>query len=354
MYKMIKSFLFSIITLLVVVSGCSNKTNYSRKPVTNIQITPTNKVVTLGNDFSILSNTKLKDGKIQKIELFIDNQLITTTSELEISKTINSKSFLPGSHSIRIVASKTDGVQSTNQISILIVSDIIPKKLSYKIIQTYPHNTSYFTEGLEFYNGKLFESTGNKGTSFVVSYNPQNGKKYKSLTIDDQYFGEGITILNEKMYQLTYKTRIGFVYNVNTFEKTGEFTFLSEEGWGLTNDGKYLIMSDGTSKITYLDPITFKKVKSIYICDNKGIINNINELEYVDGMIYANIWTSNTIIKIDGSSGKVLTYINMEGLLSTINSSSIDVLNGIAYNKVENLFYVTGKYWPKMFAIRFE
>jgi glutamine cyclotransferase len=310
--------------------------------------------VTFGNDFSISFHTKLKDGKIKQIDLFVDNQLITTTSELDFSTSLNSKNFLPGNHSIRIVALKTDGISATNYSSISIFSDIVPQKLNYKIHNTYSHNTSYFTEGLEFYKGLLFEGTGDYGTSYVISYNPKNGKMFSSIKIDDQYFGEGITILNGKIYQLTYKTRIGFVYNVNTFEKEGEFTFNSNEGWGFTNDGKNLIMSDGTSKIHFIDPTNFQVIKSIEVCDNKGILNNINELEYVNGIIYANILGRYTIIKIDASTGKVLAYINMEGLLASINSSSVDVLNGIAYNQSENNFYVTGKFWPKMFSVRFE
>jgi glutaminyl-peptide cyclotransferase len=349
-----KSLFFTIFTILLVISGCSSKTNYSRKPTTNIQITPANKIVTCGNDFSVSFHTKLKEGKIKKIDLFVDNQFITTTSELDFTTSINSKNLLPGNHSVRTIALKTDGVSSTNYSTFLIISDIKPQNLNFKIQNTYVHNTSYFTEGLEFYNGLLFEGTGNKGTSLVVSYNPKNGKILSSMKIDDQYFGEGITILNGKLYQLTYQTKVGFVYNVNTFKKEREFTFTSEEGWGLTNDGKYLIMSDGTSKINFINPDNFEVIKSIEVCDNRGIINNINELEYVDGVIYSNIWMTNTILKIDALTGKVLAYINMNDLLSSINSSTVDVLNGIAYNQKENTFYVTGKYWPKMFSVRFE
>jgi glutaminyl-peptide cyclotransferase len=352
--KMVKRLIISIFTLIVVITGCSSKTNYSRKPVTNIQITPSNKIVTLGNDFSISFHTKLKDGKIKQIDLFVDNQLIKTTIELDFSIKLNSKYFLPGNHSIKIVALKTDGISSINYTSISILSDIVPQNLNYKILNTYSHNTAYFTEGFEFYKGTLFEGTGDYGTSYVVSYNPKNSKIISSLKIDNQYFGEGITILNGKLYQLTYKTRIGFVYNVNTFEKEDEFTFTSNEGWGLTNDGKNLIMSDGTSKINFIDASNFKIIKSIEVCDNNEILNNINELEYVKGIIYANILGRNSIIKIDALTGKVLAYINMEGLMALINSSAVDVLNGIAYNQNENTFYITGKLWPKMFSVRFE
>jgi glutaminyl-peptide cyclotransferase len=351
---MIKNFLLLVFALLVVFSGCSNKTNYSRKPVTNILITPSNKMVTLGNDFSILLQTKVKNGKLKNIDLFIDDQLITSTNKIEFSLKIDSKKFLPGNHYIKTVAYKTDGITASNGTSILILSDIVPKKSSFQLVKTLPHDVLNFTQGFEFLNDVLYEGTGNHGTSKIVAYKPGEGKIIKSLKIDDQYFGEGITILNDKIYQLTYKSRIGFVYDLNTFKKTGEFNFLSNEGWGLCNDGKYLIMSDGTSKIHFINPVDFQIVRSIEVCDNGGVIEGINELEYVDGVIFANIWTRNTILKIDAKSGKVLAYYNMESLLSKINNAAIDVLNGIAYNKNEDLFYVTGKFWPKIFVVKFE
>jgi len=351
---MIKSFSLLVITFILVFSGCSNKSNYSRKPVTNIQITPSSKIITTGNDFSISILTKVSDGKLKNIDLFIDNELITSTDKLDFSIKIDSKKYLPGNHTIKTVAYKTDGVSSSNAITILISSDISPKNLQFNVVKTLPHNTLYFTEGLEFYNDVLYEGTGNNGTSNIYAYKPGESKILKSIKLDDEYFGEGITIFNGKVYQLTYKHKIGFIYDLNSFKKLGEFSFASNEGWGLTNDGKHLIMSDGTSKIHFIDTSDFKIVKSIEVCDNKGIIENINELEYVDGVIYANIWTRNTILKIDSKTGKVLAYINMQSLLSKINTTSVDVFNGIAFNKKENIFYVTGKYWPKIFAVSFE
>jgi len=350
---MAKNFSLFVFALIVVFSACSSKSNYSRKPVTNIQITPSSKIITLGNDFSISFQTKVKDGKIKNIELYLDNQLLTSTEKPDFSITVDSKKYLSGNHVIKTVAYKTDGVSGTNSNSIVILSDIVPQSLNCTIVKTFPHSKESFVEGLEFLGDVLYEGTGNNGDSYIFNYKPAENKVIQSLKIDDNYFGEGITILNDKIYQLTYKTKIGFIYDLKSFKKIGEFTFTSEEGWGLTNDGKNLIMSDGTSKINYINPTDFKIVNSIEVCDNKGTIDNINELEYVDGVIYSNIWTKNTILKIDAKTGKVLAYINMESLLSKINTTSIDVLNGIAYNRGEDLFYVTGKYWPKLFAVKF-
>lgn len=352
--KIIKLLTFSLLVVIIVFSGCSNKTNSSRKPVTNIQIAPSNNTVEWGNDFTIFLDSKIKNLKIKKIELFINNQLIKSSNQLKFDVTLDSKNFLPGNNQIKVVATKEDGEIGINNATILITSDIKPQVQHYKIIGTLPHNPQYFTEGFEFYDDILFEGTGNNGSSIIASYNPNNNKVYNSLSINNEYFGEGITILKNKIYQLTYKNKLGFIYDVNTFKKIGEFNFDSQEGWGLTNDGKNLIMSDGTSKIHYIDPVSFKIIKSIEVCDKNGTISNINELEYVDGIIYSNVWMTETILKIDANTGKVLAYINMNGLQNQFNKSSIDVLNGIAYNKKENLFYVTGKYWPKMFKVKFE
>jgi glutaminyl-peptide cyclotransferase len=350
---MVKNFSSLVFALIVVFTACSNNNNYSRKPVTNIQITPSSKIITPGNDFTISLQTKMKDGKLKNIDLFIDNQLITSTDKLDFNIKIDSKKYLPGNHTIKSVATKTDGVFGSNSTTLFISSDIIPQKLTFSIVKTFPHNTDNFTEGFEFVDDVLYEGTGNNGTSFVYGYKPGDNKAIRSVKIDDQYFGEGITVLNGKLYELTYKTKIGFIYDFKTFKKIGEFTFSSNEGWGLTNDGKSLIMSDGTSKINFIDPNTFKIIRTIEVCDNNGVIDNINELEYIDGIIYSNIWTKNTILKIDANTGKILAYIDMQSLLSKVNTSSIDVLNGIAYNRNDKLFYLTGKYWPKIFAVKF-
>lgn len=351
---MVKNFSLIVMALIIVFSGCSNKNNYSRKPITNILITPANKVVEQGNDFTVKTQTSVKNGKLQKVDLFIDNELIESTDKAENTIKVSTKKYLPGNHTIKAVAYKTDGISSANTATFFIPSDIVPEKLSFKIIKTLAHDPSYFTQGFEFVDEVLYEGTGNEGTSFIFSYIPGKNKIIKSLKLDNKYFGEGITILNNKIYQLTYKHKIGFVYDSNTFEKINEFSFVSNEGWGLCNDGKNLIMSDGSSKIHYIDPINFSIINSIEVCDNQGTIDYINELEYVDGIIYANIWTKNTILKIDANTGKVLAYINMEPLLAEVKSSAfIDVLNGIAYNRKENLFYITGKLWPKMFAVKF-
>lgn len=350
----LKLIIISLLTILIGFASCSSKSKTVRKPVTNIQITPSNKVVTYGNEFTINISSRIIKPKIVAIELYFDNKLIQTTNKEAFSVTINSKNYLPGKHSIHTIAKNSEDKIGNNYIDLSIVSDIEPLKLSYRIIQMLPHNTKNYTEGFEFYNGNLYESTGNYDQSFVYSYSKETKKVVSSLKLDKHYFGEGITILNDKLYQLTYKAKTGFIYNVKTFEKIGEFTFDSQEGWGLTNDGKSLIMSNGSSQIIYINPINFKIEKTIDVNYPKGLLKNINELEYVNGIIYANIWTTQTIVKFEAETGRVLAFIDMQGLLSNLNVGEIDVLNGIAYNEQEDLFYVTGKWWPKIFKVKFE
>ena len=350
----IKLILVLLLTLIIGFTSCSSKSNPDRKPVTNIQITPSNNVITYGNEITINLASRITKPKVVSIALYIDDNLVQSSNKETFSTKINSKHYLPGQHTIRTIAKNSSEKTGTNSISILIVSDIEPEKLSYTISEVLPHDTKNYTEGFEFYNDILYESTGNYGESFVYSYLPENKKIISSLKIDDKYFGEGITILKDKLYQLTYKAQKGFVYNVKTFEKIDEFSFKSKEGWGLTNNGKSLIMSNGTSKIFYINPETFEIEKTIDVTYPKGLLKNINELEYVDGVIYANIWTTQTIVKLEAETGRVLAFIDMSGLLSTINVSDVDVLNGIAYKPNENLFYITGKWWPNMYKVKFK
>lgn len=349
-----KLVIFSLLIAFAGLTGCSSNSSASRKPVTNIQITPANKVVVYGNEFSIDVTSKITKPKIVELEVYFNNQLISKTKNDQFSLNLSTDTILPGKYSIKTIAKNSDGKTGINYNSISIVSDIEPKQLSYKLIGTLPHNTANYTEGFEFYNDNLIEGTGNYKESFIYEYNPVNQKIIKSLKNDDQYFGEGITVLNDKLYQLTYKARKGFIYDVKTFKKTGEFNFSSEEGWGLTNDGKSLIMSNGSSTVIFINPNNFAVEKTIEVNTPKGFVSNINELEYVDGAIYANIWTTQTIVKFDAETGRVLALIDLTGLMDRFNNQRIDVLNGIAYNPKDKLFYVTGKWWPTIFKVSFE
>jgi len=222
------------------------------------------------------------------------------------------------------------------------------------VVSTLPHDTSLFTEGLEFYDTSLLESGGNYGRSKLVQYEPKSGKVLKEVKLDDKYFGEGITVLHDTLYQLTYKEGVAFLYDVKTFKKIKELPFKGE-GWGVTNDGKNLIVSNGASSLYYYEPGTLKLLKVVNVSENGTAVLNVNELEYVDGYVYANQWQYNYIVKIDPSTGNVVAKYDLTDINDRIKrvDPDVDYLNGIAYNHATKKFYVTGKNWPQMYEVQF-
>lgn len=223
------------------------------------------------------------------------------------------------------------------------------KVYSYKIINQFPHDTNAFTQGLAFEDGILYEGTGKYGESQLRKVDLQTGKVLKIHNLTDNYFGEGICIFDDKIIQLTWKSETGFVYDKNTFDLVKIF-YYQTEGWGITHDGKNLIISDGTDNLYFLNPKTFTEVKRIEVrFANKQIIK-LNELEYIDGKIFANIWMEDRIAIIDPANGKVTAWINLTGLLKQENTEN-SVLNGIAFDEQNKRLFVTGKYWPTLFEI---
>ena len=222
------------------------------------------------------------------------------------------------------------------------------------IVSTLPHDTSSFTEGLEFYDSTLLESGGNYKRSKLFQFEPKSGKVLKELKLEDKYFGEGITVLNDTLYQLTYKEGVALLYDVKTFRKIKELPFKGE-GWGLTNDGKNIIASNGASSLFYYEPGTLKLIKVVNVTENGPAVPNVNELEYVDGYVYANQWQYNYIVKIDPSSGNVVAKYDLTEINDRIKrlDPNAEFLNGIAYNHSTKKFYVTGKNWPQMFEVQF-
>ena len=237
----------------------------------------------------------------------------------------------------------------------------LPATISYQLMNEYPHDTAAFTEGFEFENGFLYESTGEYGFSELRKTDMRTGKVVLSKKLDNNFFGEGLTILNGKIYQITYRELKGFVYDKTNFKLERTFTIDANEGWGLTNDGKYLIYDDGSNTLHFLDPNTFKEVKTLAVTDEHGPVQNINELEFIKGFIYANIWKADQIIKIDTGTGKVVARADLgdlrqkTGIPQPGNSRTApEVMNGIAYDAGSNKIYITGKYWPKVFEIKLD
>ena len=222
----------------------------------------------------------------------------------------------------------------------------------YEVVKTYPHSTDAFTQGLEYRDGKLWESTGQEGESSLRLVELETGKVLDKLDIPMPYFAEGLTLLNGKIYQLTWQNQVGFIYDAQTLNKVGQFNYQGE-GWGLTNDGQSLILSDGTNQIRFLDPGTFKVTKTIAVRDENRPVDQLNELEYFNGEIYSNLWHSEAIAIINPQTGKVNGWIDLKGLLKPGEVRNEEaVLNGIAYDSAGQRLFVTGKFWPKLFEIR--
>jgi len=224
--------------------------------------------------------------------------------------------------------------------------------IQYQIVNSFPHDTNAFTEGLLIHDSKLYESTGDK-ESWIGIVDIKTGKTDKKVQLDPKYFGEGMTIINNKVYYLTWKHKVGFIYDFNTFKEIGQFNY-ETEGWGMTNDGKNIITSDGTDKIYFLDTLSMKPVKTLSITQDDKPLKDLNELEYAEGFLYANVWQTSTVVKIDMSTGKVVGVLDLSPLTTQARElkPGVDVLNGIAWHPKTKLMLVTGKYWNYIYVLK--
>lgn len=237
----------------------------------------------------------------------------------------------------------------------------VPAAIPYSIVNQYPHDGKAFTEGLEYRDGVLYESVGQYGKSDIRKVELATGKVLQTTKMEDRYFGEGLTILNGKIYQLTYKEGKGMVYGLTSMKQEAIFAFPAQEGWGLTNNGTHLIFSDGSNKIYFMDPATQNIVKQLSVNDERGPVYRINELELINGYIYANIWQADVIVKIDTITGRVAGRADMSsirqqgGIPPNINNENMpETMNGIAYDATGNRIFVTGKNWPKIFEVKLD
>jgi len=270
-----------------------------------------------------------------------------------------SKQILIGALTLSTIYSCTNNSESTETKIREPASDI--PLISYSVPHYFPHDTTLFTEGFLFHNGELFESTGSpddlpQTKSLIGTDNLTTGKFSKKIELDKtKYFGEGIAFLNNKLFQLTYKNQTGFIYDATSFKKIGQFKYNNLEGWSLTTDGTSLIMSDGTNKLTFFEPKQLTPVKTLHVSKNGIPQDSLNELEYIKGFIYANVWMSDMIYKINPSTGEVVGKLDFSFLTQDAKNKSAgaDVVNGIAYDSVSDKIYVTGKMWPNIYQVNF-
>jgi glutamine cyclotransferase len=223
---------------------------------------------------------------------------------------------------------------------------------TYEIVNTFDHDRKAFTQGLVFQDGFLYEGTGLLGRSELRKVELETGNVLQTLELSAEFFGEGITIYGDNIIQLTWQSNVGFVYNKDTFEPLQKFSYPTE-GWGLTHNGKHLIMSDGTPMLYFLDPDTFEQIHRTMVFEQDNPVWGLNELEFVEGQIYANVLPGERIARIAPDTGQVADWIDLTGLLTAQDrTEEVDVLNGIAYDPGNNRLFVTGKYWPKLFEIK--
>lgn len=288
---------------------------------------------------------------VDSIVYSINDQVIGSVKGMgKVSTGLSEKTF--GYQNLK-AAVYVDGENFEVSGRIEIVSDIDAKLLSYTVVNKYPHDVNSFTEGLEFFRDTLMESTGQKGKSYFRKLDYKTGKVYKQVDLDGQYFGEGITVIGGNIYQLTWQSKVGFIYDANTLKKEKSFNYDKPiEGWGMTNDGKFIYQTDGTEKIWKMDPATQKMIGNVNVYWAANKIKSLNEIEYIDGKIYGNIWQKDAIAVIDPDNGAVEGVIDLSALKNLVKNPEAEVLNGIAYNPKTRTIFVTGKNWDTLFEIR--
>jgi glutamine cyclotransferase len=260
----------------------------------------------------------------------------------------------PGQINIRIVFSLRDGATENQNLRLRVTSGTEPSNYTYRLVNTYPHDKKAYTQGLEYAGGFLYEGTGNYGESSLRKVSLETGEIVKFRNLPSDLFGEGITRINNKIYQITYREQVGFVYDENNFEVLRKIYYQIKEGWGLTNNGEHILMSDGSHVIYYMDTTYFSVVKKIEVFDNEKEVDLLNELELINGVLYANRYTTEEIVMIDPETGRLLGKINMSGILNPADRyPGIDYFNGIAYDIDNERIFVTGKYWPKVYEVKF-
>jgi glutamine cyclotransferase len=259
---------------------------------------------------------------------------------------------LTGRKSVKAVAYTREKSQAVTRF-VIVYSDIVPKRYSYKVINTYPHDTEAFTQGLFYDNGILYEGTGQETGSSLREVELETGRILRQHNLDPSLFGEGITLYKDRIYQVTWRNKVGFIYNKSDFRLINKI-FIQTEGWGLTTINDRIVMSDGSNVLYFHEPEMFDAVSRIEVYDNEKKVDQLNELEYIDGEIWANIWQTDLIARIDPNSGKVNSYVDMTPLYPESKRREInaDVLNGIAWDAQGRRIFVTGKRWPKLYEIK--
>ena len=322
---------------LLVLSACSSKQSLRYKIITN----------------SSAKNPTISDTIFLSIKPTVENQSYSFYFDDEVLQTPYLIPSRTGEQTVKAIIETADGTKEVTK-NIRVFAPNKPKVYGYELIKSYPHDINAYTQGLEFVNGTLFESTGQYGESKLRALDYKNNTVLKNIDLSSSYFGEGLTVLNDKIYQLTWKEGRGLIYDVNSFESLGNFKYgQSKEGWGLCNDGTQLYKTDGSENIWILNAETLEEERFVQAYTNKGRLTNLNELEWVEGKIYANRYQKNGVAIINPINGAIEAVIDFKALKNKVTAHpDLDVLNGMAYNPETKTLFVTGKRWDKLFEVR--
>lgn len=332
----------TIIFLSTLVLSCGSNSN-QKKDAFSIKTNAEKGNISISETLKLSLENK-KGHTIDSFSYTLNDKKITESFVLSNHKL--------GKYNIEATVYFNNEIQTANT-SITILNDVAPKIYTFKIINEYPHDITSYTQGIEFFNDTLYESTGQYKESKLRKLDYKTGDVLKNINLANEYFGEGLTILNNKIYQLTWQEDTGFVYDVNTFDKLSSFKYgNSKEGWGLCNHNNVIYKSDGTEKIWTLNPETLVEEDYTQVFTNKGKIGRINELEWINGQIYANIYQKDGVAVINPKNGAVIAVIDFSSLKEKVTQhETLDVLNGIAYNPKTKTIFVTGKRWDKLFEV---
>lgn len=345
--------LLLLFILNLFLFSCGGNTN-TKSSDFSLQITPEKKEFQLGETIEIAVKNP-KNRQIDSTQFYFGNQHISNAGRQE-SANLQLQDQKLGNQNIQALVF-SEGETDTLQLSVKIFNNTAPELYTYRVINTYPHDPNAYTQGLEFHNDTLYESTGQYGSSSLRKTNFETGEVLKKTDLDDRYFGEGLSILNNKIYQLTWQEGEGLIYDINDLTRTSRFKYYqSKEGWGLANDGEQFYKSDGTEKIWILNGETLAEETFIQPTTHRSISTQLNELEWVEGKIYANTYQKDGVAIINPDNGAIEGLINFQGLRDNLdNLEDLDpvnhVLNGIAYNTTTKKLYVTGKNWDKLFEV---
>lgn len=288
--------------------------------------------------------------EVDSISLFLDNQYLCRAQSENLE--LNTADWPLGEHALRTCTWKEKTSRTTSERVTLYAAQA-PRKYGYRVLGEFPHDEQAYTQGLLWLQGYLYESTGVRGASSLRRVKLEDGGVTRMTNLEPEYFGEGLALHGGRLYQLTWTSRTGFIYDTATFKPLGTFSY-STQGWGLASDGEWLYMSDGTENIYQIAPDNFRVVRTIQVNDDKGPQVNLNELEMIEGLLYANVFMSDEIVAIDPASGCIMHRIDMSGLLpGRLRGPRTDVLNGIAYDSTRGAIYVTGKNWPRLYRVEF-